>query len=255
MSGKVITPTTNLGHKIDPTYRPTFNTTNFNLLRFGALSYAIQRNRMGTQITYDNKHLYRTPTGIQSYNFGKITTHDTATKQKEEFEIHASMVTIAYKRSDTTPGQWVPTRITLEEFQEHFGNNRQEAVSKMKDTATYGYTGMIDTDNEDEVLHVHHNDNEFEWKLQEIGAKIKTLEKNDIYERERVRDEPNEILTRNINLRSNGKNLYEATGNCRLAIVRNIPFLQPIEHLTGSNYYDSWATKLRRYFAAFDVME
>ncbi len=48
-----------------------------------------------------------------------------------------------------------------------------------------------------------------------------------------------------------------ATGNYenRLAIVKNLPKLPATEHLTGVDNYDGWNTKMRRFFAAFDVME
>ncbi len=48
-----------------------------------------------------------------------------------------------------------------------------------------------------------------------------------------------------------------ATGNYenRLAIVKNLPKLPATEHLTGVDNYDGWNTKMRRFFAAFDIME
>ncbi len=39
----------------------------------------------------------------------------------------------------------------------------------------------------------------------------------------------------------------------RLAIVRNLPKLLANEHLMGADNYDSWNTKMRCFFAAFDL--
>ncbi len=48
-----------------------------------------------------------------------------------------------------------------------------------------------------------------------------------------------------------------ATGNYenRLAIVKNLPKLLAMEHLTRVDNYDGWNTKMRRFLAAFDVTE
>ncbi len=48
----------------------------------------------------------------------------TPDRNQESFEIVDGYVTLGYQPSKTTPGQYVPTRITVDEFCERYGSKR-----------------------------------------------------------------------------------------------------------------------------------
>ncbi len=102
------------------------------------------------------------------------------------------------------------------------------------------------------------DEEDFNKRVEQWAATNKKL--NDWVESEEYDDEPGENMKRFDKTATEKVTKTEtglATDNYenRLAIVKNLPKLPATELLMGVENYDGWNTKMRRFFAAFDVME
>ncbi len=162
------------------------------------------------------------------------------------------MVTVSYMRSAMDPSKWEPVRITLDKFRNRYGNPgkiTKKQVSFEDDNRIKLATGKVrlTPEEEDFITRVE------EWATtnKELTDWAATEEYNEEPEANRKRFD--KMATEKVTKMETGL----ATGNyeSRLVIVKNLPKLLATEHLTGADNYDGWNTKMKRFFAAFDVTE
>ncbi len=173
---------------------------------------------------------------------------DRQNQQKVEFEINEGLVTIGYHKSEAVPGHFIPTRVTLDEFTWRFGGKSNDTEVKRKVKFVNEWAEDKNWGETEDTLHIDSKDDEFERKLQEIATK------NENKHNDCKRNDGKEVLTRRRQLIPIEEMNYDYGGmkgntirsavEHRLAIICNILHLQQMEHLTGSENYDGWATKI-----------
>ncbi len=160
------------------------------------------------------------------------------------------MVTVSYTRSAMDPNTWEPVRITIDEFRNRYdgtGKITKKRVSFEGDTKDKPVSVKVRLTPEEE---------DFIMRVEKWVANTKKLnewEESDEFEDDSRANKKRFDKTATEKATETGL----ATGNYenRLAIVKNLPKLPAAEHLTGVDNYDGWNTKMRRFFAAFDVTE
>ncbi len=164
-----------------------------------------------------------------------------------------SMVMVSYTRSAMDPNTWEPVRITIDEFRNRYGGTGKVIKKRV----------LFDGDTKEKPVSVKvrltPEEEDFIKRVEQWAANTKKL--NDWAESDEYEDDIGESRNRfDKTATEKTAKVTEtglATGNYenRLAIVKNLPKLPATEHLTGVGNYDGWNTKMRRFFAAFDVTE
>ncbi len=196
----------------------------------------------------------------QSFVNTTAATAGTSTSSAVKAEILASnvndddgMVTVSYTRSAMDPNTWEPVRITIDEFRNRYGGTGKtikKRVSFEGDTKDKPVSVKVRLTPEEE---------DFIKRVENWAAthkKLRDWEESDEFDNDSWEDRKRFDKTateKTAKVTETGL----ATGNYenRLAIVKSLPKLPATEHLMGVDNYDGWNTKMRRFFAAFDVTE
>ncbi len=183
----------------------------------------------------------------------------TSTSSAVKAEITASsfheddgMVTVSYTRSAMDPNKWEPVRITIDEFRNRYG--RTGKITKKR----VSFEGDMMDKPVLVKVRLTPEEEDFINRVEKWAATHKKLSdwvESDEFEDDSREDKKRFDKTATEKAIKTGTEL--ATGNYenRLAKVKNLPKLPTTEHLTGVDNYDGWNTKMRRFFAAFDVTE
>ncbi len=162
------------------------------------------------------------------------------------------MVTVSFTRSPMDPNKWEPVRITIDEFRNRYGGTGKFTKKRVS------FDGDVKSKPVSVKVRLTPDEEDFIKRVEQWAVTNKKL--NDWVESEEYEDEPGEN-TKRFDKTATEKAIKTETGLAtgiyenRLAIVKNLPKLPVTEHLTGVDNYDGWNTKMRRFFAAFDVTE
>ncbi len=180
------------------------------------------------------------------------STVKVETATGDSFEINDGMVIVSYTRLATNLNQWEPVRITLFQFKDRSMNKPTQTGKRV----TFADEEMKKL--ETEALKLTADEEEFMRKVEEWVAWDK--KSTDWRATDNYDDEPQ------VNRKRYDKTVAERTFRLvtgvvtmtvehRLAIVRNLQKLPATEFLMGADNYDGWNTKMKRFFAAFDMTE
>ncbi len=148
------------------------------------------------------------------------------------------------------PNTWKLVRITIDEFRNRYGGTGNITKKRV----------LFEGDNKDKPVSVKvrltPEEKDFIKRVENLAATHKKLsdwEESDKFEDDSRANKKRFDKTATEKATETGL----AAGNYenRLAIVKNLPKLPAMEHLTGVDNYDGWNTKMRRFFVAFDVTE